>query len=375
MERLRELDKVAFVRFASVYRDFKDVDQFMATLKGLLEGPGTRPVRSSPPASFRAGTRAASRRSGSRRPRRGRGGFTRRSLTLVPFVLSRSCSDEVVVLRPDRGSAGSRRRRRRGRCRWRARGPPRVVLPRERGNTLPAAPALRVTTSTGCSRRRIVRSQVLLARYVETREDRGGERPSSGSRPSATGYSALPRCPRLGHVPASAVARQDEASAPPRGGEGRPRSRGAERPAASGGGNAAEGARADADGGGAVAASAGRRGGGRLRRLEHLAARSSAGSASNPGRYRPLGELGDPPQDALLHAPDPHAEHGDADLPGRPRAPSSRTSALPLVAAVRDENDGAARARARRAGSGWRRRARRRGRCSVPRPAARPPPA
>ena len=37
MERLREVDKVAFVRFASVYRDFKDVDQFMATLKGLLE--------------------------------------------------------------------------------------------------------------------------------------------------------------------------------------------------------------------------------------------------------------------------------------------------------------------------------------------------
>ena len=37
MDRLRELDKVAFVRFASVYRDFKDVDQFMATLKGLLE--------------------------------------------------------------------------------------------------------------------------------------------------------------------------------------------------------------------------------------------------------------------------------------------------------------------------------------------------
>jgi transcriptional repressor NrdR len=36
MESLRELDKVAFVRFASVYRDFKDVDQFMATLKGLL---------------------------------------------------------------------------------------------------------------------------------------------------------------------------------------------------------------------------------------------------------------------------------------------------------------------------------------------------
>src|SRR5207244_3801772 len=37
MERLKELDKVAFVRFASVYRDFKDVDQFMGMLKGLLD--------------------------------------------------------------------------------------------------------------------------------------------------------------------------------------------------------------------------------------------------------------------------------------------------------------------------------------------------
>jgi transcriptional repressor NrdR len=40
MARLKDLDKVAFVRFASVYRDFKDVDQFMATLKGLLENSG-----------------------------------------------------------------------------------------------------------------------------------------------------------------------------------------------------------------------------------------------------------------------------------------------------------------------------------------------
>ena len=37
MRELHKLDKVAYVRFASVYRDFKDVDQFMATLKGLLE--------------------------------------------------------------------------------------------------------------------------------------------------------------------------------------------------------------------------------------------------------------------------------------------------------------------------------------------------
>jgi len=37
MERLRELDKVAYVRFASVYRQFEDVQEFMAVLRGLLE--------------------------------------------------------------------------------------------------------------------------------------------------------------------------------------------------------------------------------------------------------------------------------------------------------------------------------------------------
>ena len=37
MERLKELDKVAYVRFASVYRRFEDVQAFMAELKDLLE--------------------------------------------------------------------------------------------------------------------------------------------------------------------------------------------------------------------------------------------------------------------------------------------------------------------------------------------------
>jgi len=36
MNRLKKLDKVAYVRFASVYLDFKDVKEFMAELKGLL---------------------------------------------------------------------------------------------------------------------------------------------------------------------------------------------------------------------------------------------------------------------------------------------------------------------------------------------------
>ena len=37
MTRLRKLDKVAYVRFASVYADFKDVREFMSELKGLLK--------------------------------------------------------------------------------------------------------------------------------------------------------------------------------------------------------------------------------------------------------------------------------------------------------------------------------------------------
>jgi transcriptional repressor NrdR len=36
MERLRELDKVAYVRFASVYRKFEDVDEFLNELKDLI---------------------------------------------------------------------------------------------------------------------------------------------------------------------------------------------------------------------------------------------------------------------------------------------------------------------------------------------------
>ena len=36
MDRLRNVDQVAYVRFASVYRQFKDIDTFMAELTKLL---------------------------------------------------------------------------------------------------------------------------------------------------------------------------------------------------------------------------------------------------------------------------------------------------------------------------------------------------
>ena len=40
MDKLALLDEVAYVRFASVYRQFKDVNQFMSELKGLLKKAG-----------------------------------------------------------------------------------------------------------------------------------------------------------------------------------------------------------------------------------------------------------------------------------------------------------------------------------------------
>ena len=37
MEGLQQLDEVAYVRFASVYRQFKDVNEFMDELKSILD--------------------------------------------------------------------------------------------------------------------------------------------------------------------------------------------------------------------------------------------------------------------------------------------------------------------------------------------------
>ncbi|MDO5591119.1 MAG: transcriptional regulator NrdR [Lachnospiraceae bacterium] len=39
MDALKDLDEVAYVRFASVYREFKDVNTFMDELKKILDRP------------------------------------------------------------------------------------------------------------------------------------------------------------------------------------------------------------------------------------------------------------------------------------------------------------------------------------------------
>ncbi len=35
LERLRSIDDVAYIRFASVYKDFQDIDEFQSALKGM----------------------------------------------------------------------------------------------------------------------------------------------------------------------------------------------------------------------------------------------------------------------------------------------------------------------------------------------------
>ena len=47
MRELKDVDQVAYVRFASVYREFKDINEFMDELKGMLSKPARagRPAR------------------------------------------------------------------------------------------------------------------------------------------------------------------------------------------------------------------------------------------------------------------------------------------------------------------------------------------
>jgi len=56
MAELYHLDQVAYVRFASVYREFKDLNQFMSELKGLLDrDPNNAAERAGRPLTVKEG--------------------------------------------------------------------------------------------------------------------------------------------------------------------------------------------------------------------------------------------------------------------------------------------------------------------------------
>ena len=48
MEHLQRLDPVAYVRFASVYRQFKDIGQFVEKGKGLQKDDKVKPAPAKP---------------------------------------------------------------------------------------------------------------------------------------------------------------------------------------------------------------------------------------------------------------------------------------------------------------------------------------
>ena len=48
MERLHNLDEVAYVRFASVYRSFRDINEFMNELKDILSAKKMKSVKENP---------------------------------------------------------------------------------------------------------------------------------------------------------------------------------------------------------------------------------------------------------------------------------------------------------------------------------------
>lgn len=57
MEKLMQVDEVACARFASVYRQFRDVNQFMNELRGMLNAKNER-VDSLPSSVYRENLRA-----------------------------------------------------------------------------------------------------------------------------------------------------------------------------------------------------------------------------------------------------------------------------------------------------------------------------
>ncbi len=76
MEKLRELDQVAYVRFASVYRRFEDLDAFMDVVKSLLQpvapaaarAAAARPAAAAVPSASPGPAGAAAKTAGAGKP-------------------------------------------------------------------------------------------------------------------------------------------------------------------------------------------------------------------------------------------------------------------------------------------------------------------
>lgn len=69
MDRLKNLDRVAYIRYASVYRDFQDIESFERAVQDLREGNTQLPLPESAPAPARRRRRQGSATAARYRPR------------------------------------------------------------------------------------------------------------------------------------------------------------------------------------------------------------------------------------------------------------------------------------------------------------------
>ena len=107
MTHLRELDEVAYVRFASVYRSFRDIDEFLPELGKLARARAERP----------RGGPVAERRADAAKPL-----LDADDAKLMRLALDEARSGPLAEPARGRGGREGRERRRRGAPRARRRG-------------------------------------------------------------------------------------------------------------------------------------------------------------------------------------------------------------------------------------------------------------
>jgi transcriptional repressor NrdR len=70
IERLMNLDRVAYIRYSSVYRDFQDIESFQQAVNELREDNTQLPLMEAAPAEPKRKRRRASTATGNHRPRK-----------------------------------------------------------------------------------------------------------------------------------------------------------------------------------------------------------------------------------------------------------------------------------------------------------------
>ncbi len=100
MDRLRNLDRVAYIRFASVHRDFQEIESFERAVRDLRDGEQQLPLLDMPPPRSPArGRRRSAAASAPARNGSGDGGSDTNTDITCPEEPEKEKQDEVVGMR------------------------------------------------------------------------------------------------------------------------------------------------------------------------------------------------------------------------------------------------------------------------------------